>query len=170
MSAYICDKNHILYLVNSAVRVARRGPHDIRFGWFHGGDWHHLTHMDPEALSEAANMLWRENIKSVSYRYPNESSATLPGPRNPGIITADDFGGCNDEPLSIPQIFKSADCYWYQTCEHPDAEESEALAFIQALRRASWHALPGYEDAEWGAPKPIDRDAIKARIRAQLAA
>jgi hypothetical protein len=79
MSAYIVDREHILYLVSSAMSgsiVRHRGA----FHWFHGDKWHNLHNTDYEKAADVANMLWRENIASVSARYPNESSATLPGP------------------------------------------------------------------------------------------
>lgn len=98
-------------------------------------------------------MLWRENIASVSARYPNESSATLPGPCNEDFVIRpsncrNDFGLIN--PV---QVLKSCDCYNYQSCEHEGWMASEAHAFIQALREAAIDALPGYEQAVWGAPR-----------------
>jgi hypothetical protein len=98
-------------------------------------------------------MLWLENIKSVSHRYPNESSGTLPGPiRENFVIMATDIPACLAEFKPV-QVFKSCDCYAYQTCEHDEWEASEAHTFIQSLRNSAWHALPGYDDAEWGAPE-----------------
>src|ERR1035438_1724557 len=84
MSAYIVDRNHILYLLASAVSPAI-APHG-RFAWFHESEWSEVHPGDPERAADVANMLWRENIASVSARYPNESSATLPGPCNEDCV------------------------------------------------------------------------------------
>jgi hypothetical protein len=151
MSAYICDREHIIYLVKSAGALVRPGANAFR--WFHDGQWHELRGYEPEQQAEAANMLWRENIRSVSSRYPHESSATLPGPRDERyVITPGDFEGFASHP-ALAQVFKACDCYAYQTCETEDWETTEAMAFINALRSHAWHSLPGYEAAAWGAPK-----------------
>jgi len=151
MSAYIVDRNHILYLVAAAASPTIE-PHG-GFRWFHDGEWHDLRPDGFERGAEVANLLWRENIASVSARYPKESSATLPGPCNESFVI---------EPADFPawfrvfdsvQVIKACDCYEYQSCEHEGWKTSEAHAFISALRSAAWHALPGYEEAEWGAPR-----------------
>lgn len=153
MSAYICDKNHILYLVSAAAcpQLKRYGGN---FRWFHKATSHELPADDFAAMADAANMLLRANIKSVSYRYPNESSATLPGP-NGGVdaITDRDFGWHWDVFQPV-QVLKSIACYTYQSCEHPGWEDSEAHAFVHRLRLTAIDRLSGYEDAIWGAPKP----------------
>jgi hypothetical protein len=128
-------------------------PHRGAFRWLHGDEWHCLYNTDFEKAADVANMLWRENIASVSARYPNESSATLPGPVGENFtITPNDIStwDCVASPV---QVLKSCDCYEYQSCEHPGWKQSEAKQFIDALRREAWHALPGYDDAEWGSPK-----------------
>ncbi len=40
-------------------------------------------------------------------------------------------------------------CYEYQTCEHPEWEQSAAHAFCDALRDLLIGCLPGYEAAPW---------------------
>ncbi|HEY1801915.1 MAG TPA: hypothetical protein VGG46_13375 [Terriglobales bacterium] len=150
MSAYIVDRDHILYLVGAAANPSIE-PHGI-FRWFHNDKWQELPAHDFHRAAEVANLLWRENIASVSARYPNESSATLPGPcRENFVIEPDNF------PIRFTlyrpvQVIKACDCYEYQSCEHKTWQTSEAHAFVSALRRTAWHALPGYDQAEWGAP------------------
>lgn len=158
MSAYIVDKDHILYLVEAAMsrQLSRHGG---QFSWYHGepGEHFQLGAGDYERAAEVANMLWQENIKSVSARYPNESSATLPGPVGEDFVIAShdfSFTGFNIEPV---QVLASCDCYVYQSCEHEGWQSSEAHAFIERLRSHAWHALPGYDKAEWGAPKRMNR-------------
>lgn len=151
MSAYICDRDHILYLVAAAVSHNLE-PHGT-FRWFHDGRWHELPSDDYERAADVANMLWRENVASVSARYPNESSATLPGPCQENfVIEPADFPGAFTA-FDLVQVIKAFDCFEYQSCEHKTWQTSEAHAFVAALRRAAWHALPGYENAAWGAPR-----------------
>lgn len=151
MSAYICDRGHIIYLVAAAMSRQLNRSGGI-FSWYHEKQRRELSSSDFERAAEVANMLWRENIKSVSHRYPNESSATLPGPIDENfVIEPKDIPACLAEFKPV-QVLKSCDCYGYQTCEHEDWETSEAHTFIQALRARAWHSLPGYDDAEWGAP------------------
>lgn len=112
-------------------------------------------------------MLWRENIKSVSHRYPHESSATLPGPRDcEFVITESDFGCVLLwDHFDPAQVLKACDCFEYQSCEHDEWESSEAHAFIQSLRSSAWHALPEYDGAEWGAPKTIAEKRAEYRAK-----
>ncbi len=151
MSAFIVGRNHILYLVSSATSplIAEFG----KFGWHHDKQWHVLRSKDPETAAELGNLLWRENIKSISARYPRRSSGALPGPseRNFVIVPAD-----FPTPFKVfdpIQVIKSCDCFEYHSSVHPGWNTSAAKEFISALRREAWHAIPGYETAEWGAPK-----------------
>jgi hypothetical protein len=129
-------------------------PHSCgNFSWYHEGETQRLPCSDYDRAADVANMLWRENIKSVAYRYPGDkTSATLPGPTGEDFaITAADFPAFSHlEPV---QVLCSLACYEYQTCEHPEWEASESHTFCEALRHAAISALPGYDKAEWGAPK-----------------
>jgi hypothetical protein len=171
MSAYICDKRHILYLVESAMSHQLNGCGGP-FHWYQESNpsrWGELGNTDYKQAADVANMLWRENVKSVSARYPNESSGTLPGPTDgPYVIWEGDFETTCFETFDPVQVIKSCDCFDYQSCEHDDWKESEAHAFIEALRSRAWHALKGYDQAEWGAPKAmagvISLSAMMARM------
>jgi hypothetical protein len=149
MSAYIVDKQHIQYLIDAAMQSASCGA----FRWYHGGEWRELPKGDKERAAEIANMLWCENIKSVSHRYPHESSATLPGPTETETIEPRDFHGIRWLHFVPVQVAKACDCYDYQSCEHDEWETSEAKAFTDSLKESQWRRLPGYDDAEWGAPE-----------------
>jgi hypothetical protein len=156
VSAYIVDRKHIVYLVSAML------DHQIAnsyFSWYWKGAptrderSKRLGAGDYERAAEIANQLWQENIKSVSYRYPGESSATLPGPVSENfVIDASDFRVWHP-PIDPVQLLKSINCYAYQTCEHPEWEESEAHAMMESLKQDAIRALPGYEHATWGAPE-----------------
>ncbi len=173
MSAYIVDKQHILYLVEAAMcRVIMCGSSAFR--WYTndntkpgGYGLSELRPVDFIRAAEVANMLWMENIKSVSARYPNESSATLPGPRNQDFVVVEtDFNGLRWDGFSAPQILKACDCLEYQSCEHEGWEASESKAFLDTLRKAAWHTVAGYEEAEWGCPSTLSERRAKYRKEA----
>lgn len=155
MSAYIVEKNVVLFLV--AAMQTRSIGHGS-FSWYHGGNTRSLGCTDTEAAADVANLLWRENMRSVSARYPNESSGTLPGGGDNEAVTAADFQHCFDriEPV---QVLKACDCFAYQSCESDDWEETEVFSIVEALRSRAISALPGYDDAIWGAPQ-INRGVI----------
>ena len=160
MSAYVCNDNHLLYLVTMAMeRPAQR----YGFRWRHNGQTHELPDTDLVTAADVANMLLRENIASVSHRYPHESSATLPGPIG-GVDAFTPASFCRVWHWDSVQILKSIQCYRYQSCEHPGWETSEAAAFIDSLEKAAIHALPGMDKAEWGAPEPTGRRLIPRHL------
>lgn len=157
MSAYIVDKNHIVYLVSAAIcQTISRG----RATWYHNEVWREISPSDFERMAEVANMLLLENIKSVSHRYPNESSATLPGPNVKEIIKPSDFARGHWDRFDPVQVLKSCSCYSYQACEHDEWKASESHSFIKALEAAAVHSLPGMDDAIWGAPDKSSTNTI----------
>jgi hypothetical protein len=144
------SRSHILALVNAGASVAPGGR-------YAGMSWHwnevrnEVRYGEDDSAAEVARMLWDENKASVNARYPD----TIDHPENmPGTvgenytITRADFRKpyMHREPV---EILKACDCYEYQSCEHAGWPESEAYAFIQALRRKMIRQLPGYEDAPW---------------------
>ena len=87
MSAYVVSKNHILFLVMAA--MSHRD-----FSWWDGQQHHRLRDGESEEAAKVANMLWKENVKSVQYRYRGEDESTLPsdGDRRT-VFIASDFSG-----------------------------------------------------------------------------
>lgn len=121
MSAYI-DKDSCIYL---------------------GSVWELLKdNWTRESGLEVANELFRENVKSVNYRYDEKD---VPEP----IKKLNKFSD-----YSLPQIAKAVSCLSYQSCEHPDWEKSKAKSFLDhILSMAIQKQFPEYEEKEWGAPK-----------------
>lgn len=166
MSAYIVDKEHILYLVQAAMSNTIARSFGVSWVWNRNEqagtyERNEIRQTQYDKAADVANMLWRENIKSVSYRYPGDkTSGTLPGPVGGSlIVTKRDFLHPFNR-FDPVQVLKSVSCYEYQTCEHPEWESSEAFAFCQALRHAAIDALPGYDAAEWGAPKTPKQEGV----------
>lgn len=163
MSAYIVDKNHIIYLVMAAIRH----HHGYTFSWWSEElqERKSLMQGDYQAAADAGNMLWKENIKSVSTRYPRESSGTLPGPVGGSfVINLEDMHGQLWDAFPPAQVLKACDCFEYQSCEHEGWHTSESKAFIDALRKSAWQRVPGYDSAQWGAPKTLNE--LRAEYRA----
>ena len=92
--------------------------------------------LTPETAGQVGAMLMAENRRSVNHRYDETQEEApyvfekLPGRPDPIIV------------------LKAISCYEYQSCEHPEWEESEAHAFCEALRHRMIAALPGYDDAD----------------------
>jgi len=152
MSAFIVDRHHIVYLVKAACS-RQIAPYGIT--WSHDGKRYELKHHthDREAMARIANRLWRENVKSVSTRYPDLTEGELPGPIGETyLIRVDDLMRMVWNRFDPTQVIKSCHCYVYQSCEHDGGETSEAYAFIKSLESSCMHSLPGYDSAEWGAP------------------
>lgn len=152
MSAYIVSKKHIVFIVAAAMspRILR---HSSAFRWYwdlpNENQCGELRPGDAERAAEVANMLWMENVKSVAARYPNESSATLPGPVGEDfVITPSDIKFCLPDVGVVP-VLKAIHGLEYQSCEHDGWRKSEAYSFLKSLEGALIRTLPGYEDAEW---------------------
>ena len=75
---------------------------------------------------EVGKELWRENYRSVNYRY-NEKS------RIPRGYTCMHTGEILDFILDRFVLYKLTACYCYQTCEHPTWEQSKSYKWIMAL-------------------------------------
>ena len=148
MSAYIVDRDHIIYLAKAAMAANY-------FSWYYGK---HNKADYYENFSNAvriANSLWMENVNSVFHRYPDsvDDPEGAPGPIGEDyIITEEDLAFCFHRPFNPVQVLKACQCYAYQACEHEGWKTSEAKAFIDELTQAYIGKLPGYEDAKWGSP------------------
>jgi hypothetical protein len=152
MSAYICDHEHISYLVAAALEMARQTQSNA-FRWTHpNGHTEELPPGDEARAQSVGLMLLAENTRSVQARYPRDAVDELPG----DSAIMEDY---RYEPPKMPrlaidpvQVLKSIACFEYQACEHEGWAESEARAFLRSLERSAICALPGYEEAAWGAP------------------
>ena len=130
MSAFVLGKDHIDALV--------RAHHAYKIGG-------HYTSNDE--LNALGAMIWAENVKSVSYRYPSDGE-DLPGPINLEWATPYQYPS-NVHLLTPVAILKMVQCYEYQSCEHPSWESSEAHKWAQRMRSEATSRLPGYEAAPW---------------------
>lgn len=98
-----------------------------------------------------ADILYRQNVRSVSARYSDLTRAELPGPvDDPGHITIRATELNNPAfKLAPVALLKLCDCLEYQSCETEDYPKTAARAIVDAIRRAIIPELPGYESAPW---------------------
>lgn len=138
MSAYMVDHRHIHYLIEASQsrRINPYGSLPLPLG--------------PEAVGQ---MLWDANLESIHARYPDtiENPSATPGPINETYIYRHKslLHLHNFDPV---QVLKSCTCFEYQACEAETWGNSPAKKFIDALFQRAVMALPGYEEAIWGAP------------------
>jgi hypothetical protein len=152
MSAYIIEKEDAAYLAAMAMAgTSEPGSGGLEW-WFGRNGSGRIPEGDLVMAAAAANMLWKENMISVAYRY-GDPVEDLPGDHyvDDGITKAD-VAAQAAVPFEAVHLLKACACYAYQSCEHSGWEASEAFSFIQALKDKAVRALPGYENAEWGAP------------------
>jgi hypothetical protein len=98
-------------------------------------------------ITRIAQLLWKENHKSVNYRYSEKN-------RTPKVIPKDyDYYQNLLAQFTPIEIYKLAQCYEYQSCEHDTYAKSKAHAIVAdiLLRCASdiIGNLSAYDDAEW---------------------
>lgn len=160
MSAFICGPDHFKALAIFAASRHRSSADQ------HTVDPRYIEGLDPEGLftlrgiqnlNEAelaslyADVLYRENIRSVLTRYPKDTIESAPGPiKKPAHITVTARDHCT-AALRLPAValLKMLDCLEYQSCESDDWENTVAYRLLNAIRRAAIRAIPGYEDAPW---------------------
>lgn len=153
MSASIVADLHVNLLVYAGLSLV--GP-DERLRWFSRrlndeekaaafevGSWtgpgiaevcgQLMRELTPESAGRVGAVLLAENARSVNHRY-----------------AADDWESVFEYSpmrgqLTPLHVLGAIDYYEYQSCEHPDWDESEAHAFCDALRRAAIERLPGHK-------------------------
>lgn len=149
MSAFMVPDEHLCLLVQAATQY-RHGQHGT-FCYYHfpegAGEGKPYTRHEvrdyDETADETVAMLWRENVASLLYRYPESEPGFMVKPEaDPPTYKAPHLG-------HVPPVLvlKALDCLEYQSCEHPGWQNSCARAFVERLRSQSIHDLPGYDDA-----------------------
>jgi hypothetical protein len=120
MSAWIVSKRHIDYMVTAIVRAE-------------------LMNETPD---EIGRILWRENLASVAYRYPNDKDGERPGPEGFRDMDTEIYTWTETPELTPGGVAKTFACYDYQSCEHPgwDGSEAEVVTtkLIEAIGNIEW--------------------------------
>jgi hypothetical protein len=158
MSAYICGPDHFKALAIFAA-TRDRGTWRVDPRYIDGK-------LDPEGVYASrglenlcsdelatlyAEILFRENIRSVRARYPNDELTNLPGPVDLPSHIAVTHHDEREKALQLGPVavLKMCDGLEYQSCETKDWRSTVAYALLSAIRKSAVRALPGYEDAPW---------------------
>jgi hypothetical protein len=118
MSAYVVDKELIDRLVSGAL---------------------HAKLFDREKATEMGQMLWRENVVSVAYRYSLATRNAQELAEYEGDVEAYEYTApetCPDCGAGSDEIIRAIDCLDYQSCEHDAWETSAAYELLGKLRVA----------------------------------
>lgn len=154
MSAYIVDPRTIDYLVQwasgrrqqdlNAWMTLEQCPPDL----IRAFDGHRLR-LGEVTEDELGQLLLRENVRSVTTRYPNDSADDLPGPINQKRVWRYSYKPVPHAMMQPAWVVKSCDCLDYQSCETDDWRETAAYLVLQAIRESAVNALIP-DDAPWG--------------------
>lgn len=139
MSAFLCNPTHVGKLA-SFYQARER--------------WSKTTAQD------AAEILAKANLASVSYRYDDLSTWDKTAQEFLGY--EEDIGAAEayiqecqtearklDHNLSSLHAYTMAQCSDYQSCEVPDWLGSEAWGLLEGIKSAAIRAMPGYDEAPW---------------------
>ena len=152
MSAYVVEKEHVIYLVKAclnwvhveALRVWVSSLDEDLVG---------LPSPNTERLDAAiAQALWDVNIEAVRDRYPE---GPLPGPAEIAPIIPDDFDSMVWPIFDALQVAESVLCYEYQCDEWPLWGKTFAKLFCDNLSRMAVRRLTDQQGLVWGCPEPV---------------
>jgi hypothetical protein len=116
MSAWIVDRAHIDVLVQALA------------------EGEHVTDVDPD---EIGRTLWRENLKSVAIRYPNDTDGTRPGPNSFRDGDVDTYTYRRPSKRITPDgVYAAVACYQYQCAEYEAWDQQTGAKWTTTLREA----------------------------------
>ena len=145
MSAWIVSENHIRLLVEALYKYE-----------VIAGTTSVTQALTPDQLGQ---MLWRENHKSVNYRY-NKRALTPHYTHDSAAVAAWEYpttgqGIVRDLVRNPALVYTQARHYDYQSCEHPGWEKSEACSLIARLLEVI-EKTTGTDEMDDGQPWGID--------------
>lgn len=127
MSAFLVSEKHIQALVTYAARHLGT----IRLGQAT------LDLTTPEGKRELGQRLWDENLRSVNFRYREQTEPVV-------------YKHKMVPSISAVQILKAIHCLSYQSCESNDWEETQAYSVLKQIESSAVRNVPGYDEAAWG--------------------
>lgn len=137
-------------------------PYHIRF--LHTYASHHRVYTPRRAdgssytETEAACLLWNQNVRSVAYRYSDCRPDELPGRIGYTAPVADDAIWrplpWDSIEFTPGRVLGALACLEYQSCETPDYEETPAYAYLEAIRHEAIRHVEGCDGA-WEIQEPV---------------
>ena len=151
MSAFVVCREHIDVLVRLAISGPADGDPASRLAFpvrvkDQSGRWRKvapvddLQHVDLIDPTDVGRILWAENHESVAHRYSERYDEEIVDEyryQDPGFAP------------TCAEAARALSCLAYQSCEHPEWDESIALGIVQALRVGLLDALAGVDTAPW---------------------
>ena len=129
MSAWVVSELHISAIVGFAYHYCP-DSHIFR-----------LRKEAPEVVPDViGQILLDENYKSVNYRYPDDT---------PGWGRFHYEWDLSRLPVNPVAVLSLIACLEYQSCEHPEWEQSEAHAILKTIKAIAIRQLPGYDKYPW---------------------
>jgi hypothetical protein len=153
MSATVVNYNHIRYLVESIKIFGDSIPKEV-------------FEKNNTTKKVIGSTLWDENVKSVSFYYPDREKHELPydEPIDPNSDKLFVYEHKEDEPnwfdnsqFTEAQILKSIHEYMSETGLRPDFYSSDAFMLCLYLEAAIITVMDGADKAIWGAPEPLNK-------------
>lgn len=143
MSAWLVSKDHIDLLVTAAINCGALEQREIS----------HLAgapaFIRDFSADQVGKALWDANQRSLTARYGDRATRTLPAYRWAAVTEA--------AALAAPVVLKACNCFDYQACEVDRYPDTWAAVWIDRLREKQICRVAGYEAAPWG----FDRDFFK---------
>ena len=143
MSAFLCERHHIIYLVQAALDHYKMGSYLS----------HRAQVPEDDLPVKLCEILWLENMASLFWRYGDAHAEGLASEQSPPFTKGEYNRTCFTN-FTPGQIVQSAKCYRYQACEHEGWEDCFAHRFIIGLIDSAAQSLVQDDDV-WGAPEPI---------------
>lgn len=137
MSAYVVDDKEI-----SAILQGVYGKNHTGFNVWDCQDDPNSYHYEMNAAKtqqQEANILMRENVRSVNHRYNDKDVFQ-------GNVTLDRTA----KALPVIHVLKLINHLQYQSCECDDYKKSEAYKLLCNYREALIPKLDGWQEAPWG--------------------
>lgn len=114
-------------------------------------------------LDDVAELLAREVIASVAYRYPADTgNGDRPGPCLPdeqivqaAVVYGEFYADHFPDWFNAKDLRNLARCYVYQACEHPDWPQSEAMVLLARLPGACKKLGPEHIRWEFVTDEPL---------------
>ena len=139
MSAFVVSTGHI----NAILNWANQQRDVIRF-YIPGTDRRYYSSNQADDLTAIGELLLTENVRSVNHRYQEKCGQDAFGFR-PNI----------HQHLKPIEVIKLCNCLRYQSCEHPEWEQSFANKVLDTIISYAIYKLPGYDKAPWTVDETI---------------
>ncbi|MGF6139063.1 hypothetical protein [Pseudomonas laurylsulfatiphila] len=136
MSSFVVTDKHISAILQGVYGKSHNGCNI--WEWQVTPNSLHYLFSAKESQQQEANILMRENIRSVNHQYKLNDE-----------LDSDVLLFRKDAPLPVLTVLKLIDSLEHQSCECDDYNTTEAYKLLCRYRERLIPKLPGYNDAPW---------------------